>query len=721
MMKTHNLVSPEAASFVPLTNNNSAGLKPSRPLSESLFIGAPTERPSRKIKPMKIKSFACAAAVAALCSINTFASLPVGPGFTYQGRLNDGGVPANGNYDLGFVLHDDPNTLNYLGNSIIIPAVPVTNGLFAVELNANGEFGPNAFNGQARWLEVDVRTNNNVLTNNFIVLTPRQPLTLAPHAMFALNASNAMNASFAATVADGSISSSKLAPGAVQSGNLAPGAIAWSSIVGIPAGFADGIDNGTNYAAGPGLTLSGANNQFSVNFAGSGSASAAAHSDHNHFGSIWSGNALNLNGLSISNTAVNGAGLFGQQGTGSGFPYIFGNTAGIWGESSQGSGVHGATAYTNGSGVLGLGVATSGANRGVSGTTLSTTGTGVYGNASATSGANFGVQGVTASAQGIGVSGLAQAATGINYGVFGKTASTNGAGVYGLGRNIVTNSFRNFYASTGGGVFGESSASFGVAGASDAADGVHGISHAGYGVSGESLAVSGVYGQSQYGSGVFGYSPGGFLGGGTSGYSEDGFGVSGSSINNYGVIGSSSTGVPLYAELDSSSLYLSIIEGWQYDGANLVRRFRVTGGGDVFASGAFHPNGADFAEMLPAQDALEPGDVLVINENGKLAKSTAPNQANVAGVHATKPGLLGGAQDGADLAGKVPLAVVGVVPVKVTAENGPIKPGDKLTTSSTPGHAMKADKHSEIGTVIGKALTALDGKQGVIQMLVILQ
>src|SRR5262249_31708040 len=140
------------------------------------------------------------------------------------------------------------------------------------------------------------------------------------------------------TVADGSITSSKLAPGAV----------AWSSIAGIPAGFADGIDNGTNYAAGPGLTLSGANNQFSVNFAGTGAAPTAARSDHNHFGAVWGGNVSYGLGLSVSNAAANGAGLYGQQGTGSGFPYIFGNTAGVWGESSQGSGVYGASGYTNG-------------------------------------------------------------------------------------------------------------------------------------------------------------------------------------------------------------------------------------------------------------------------------------------------------------------------------------------------------------------------------------
>jgi len=59
--------------------------------------------------------------------------------------------------------------------------------------------------------------------------------------------------------------------------------------------------------------------------------------------------------------------------------------------------------------------------------------------------------------------------------------------------------------------------------------------------------------------------------------------------------------------------------------------------------------------------------------------------------------------------------------VKVTNENGPIKPGDKLTTSSTPGHAMKAGNHAEVGTVIGKALKPFNGEHGTIDMLVVLQ
>ena len=67
------------------------------------------------------------------------------------------------------------------------------------------------------------------------------------------------------------------------------------------------------------------------------------------------------------------------------------------------------------------------------------------------------------------------------------------------------------------------------------------------------------------------------------------------------------------------------------------------------------------------------------------------------------------------------LAIVGVVPVKVSAENGAIQPGDMLVASDTPGHAMKADPDAPNGTVIGKALEAFDDSTGVILMLVMLQ
>ena len=102
--------------------------------------------------------------------------------FTYQGRLNDGGNPANGNYDLRLRLASDPLGNNYPG-TVLTNKVPVSNGLFTV----SADFGANLFTGSNYWLEVDVRTNGG---SNYIVLNPLQPLTSVPYAVYAGNAGN---------------------------------------------------------------------------------------------------------------------------------------------------------------------------------------------------------------------------------------------------------------------------------------------------------------------------------------------------------------------------------------------------------------------------------------------------------------------------------------------------------------------------------------------------
>src|ERR1043166_8160237 len=128
--------------------------------------------------------------LAALAVAKTFAA-PLGSTFTYQGRLNQGGSPANNLYDLTFTLHDDPTNAATIGNSVVLSAVPVTNGYFTVQINTNAEFGTTAFDGSARWLQINVRTNGGAA---FIPLTPRQPLTPSPLALFSSAAGAAQSA-----------------------------------------------------------------------------------------------------------------------------------------------------------------------------------------------------------------------------------------------------------------------------------------------------------------------------------------------------------------------------------------------------------------------------------------------------------------------------------------------------------------------------------------------
>jgi hypothetical protein len=97
----------------------------------------------------------------------------------------------------------------------------------------------------------------------------------------------------------------------------------------------------------------------------------------------------------------------------------------------------------------------------------------------------------------------------------------------------------------------------------------------------------------------------------------------------------------------------------------------------------------------------------------------------VAGIYSTKPGVLAtphNMDDSSAESTEVPLAVLGIVPGKVTAENGAIARGDLLVTSSRPGYAMKGtDRSRLVGAVVGKALQPLAAGTGRIEVLITLQ
>jgi hypothetical protein len=281
-------------------------------------------------------------------------------------------------------------------------------------------------------------------------------------------------------------------------------------------------------------------------------------------------------------------------------------------------------------------------------------------------------------------------------GIVGKSGGTagfftsgNGYGVYAESSGADPWDHGGFFSATHGcGVYAKSASKEGVFGYSVYSDAVHGFSSNGHGVYG------GSYSPSHYG-GFFVNTGGGYL---------------------------------LAANNENTTTELE---------------FKVDNDGDVYADGGFHCGrnfdcggdncteselepclydlqGADFAEVLPAAESAEPGDALVIGLDGQLVVSSEPYQASVAGVYSAQPSYVGGAANlGED--GYAPLAIVGLVPVKVSAENGPIAPGDLLVTSSTPGHVMKADPDPSVGTVIGKAMEPLDEGTGLIQMLVMLQ
>ncbi len=151
----------------------------------------------------------------------TRAAAPAGTAFTYQGWLSQAGTPVTGTCDAEFRLYDLAEGGARLGEPIT-HTLTVDAGYFNVSL----DFGQTPWTGEARWLEVAVRCPAGA--GLFEPLAPRQALTPTPYALQAASAP-------------------------------------WSGLTGIPAGFADGVDERGEYTAGAGLRLQGA--EFSVDTA----------------------------------------------------------------------------------------------------------------------------------------------------------------------------------------------------------------------------------------------------------------------------------------------------------------------------------------------------------------------------------------------------------------------------------------------------------------------
>ena len=105
------------------------------------------------------------------------AESPVGTAFTYQGQLKQGGLPVDGAATFSFSLWDAAAGGNRLTSPLVYAGVPVVNGLFSVNL----DFGADAFNGDARWLEVGAESPPG--GGSYAVLSPRQRIAPVPYAL----------------------------------------------------------------------------------------------------------------------------------------------------------------------------------------------------------------------------------------------------------------------------------------------------------------------------------------------------------------------------------------------------------------------------------------------------------------------------------------------------------------------------------------------------------
>jgi N-acetylneuraminic acid mutarotase len=129
----------------------------------------------------------------------------LGTGFTYQGFLQQSSTPVNGanQCDGQFSLFDAASAGAQLGSTQTVLNIDFNVGYFTVNLNGAGEFGPTPFTGQARWLEIAVRCPAGSGTFSSL---GRQALAAAPYAFYTSSAP-------------------------------------WSGLSGVPAGFADNVDN----------------------------------------------------------------------------------------------------------------------------------------------------------------------------------------------------------------------------------------------------------------------------------------------------------------------------------------------------------------------------------------------------------------------------------------------------------------------------------------------
>jgi hypothetical protein len=226
--------------------------------------------------------------------------------------------------------------------------------------------------------------------------------------------------------------------------------------------------------------------------------------------------------------------------------------------------------------------------------------------------------------------------------------------------------------------------------------GVFGLSVKGEGVRGASSSPSfaGVVGTNDTsGQGVFGFSA---FGPGVVGQCEHEAGVRGTSTNGTGVVGIGGT----FA-------------------AQFVGTVEVTGNLTIDKDHDLFLIGADYAEALSTTDEdVEAGCVVVLGSDGDIHLCDRDYDPTVAGIVSgaggVKPAIVLDRHDGS-----ANVALIGKVWCQADADAAPIRPGDLLTTSATPGHCRRVTEPARaFGAVIGKALTPLVSGQGLVRVLV---
>jgi len=621
---------------------------------------------------------------------------PVGPTLTYQGEVLHDGLLVNANSDFEFSLWDAAAGGNQLGSTLAFDDYPVVDGRFTVQL----DFGY-AFDGNIRYLEIAVRSPSGV--GGFTTLSPRQELTPAPYALYALNAggasdywtlngSNLTNSTgdFVGIHRDTPVTSAEYfgvqAP--VQSG-YGGMYIRTDGDAGLPFyGYRAGTKSVWHYLDGTTSKWHLYNSGRRVTVDSLGHVGIGTDNPEHRLHVVTSSgraiqgetnDASEYAGYFLNDTS--GSAVFAQTLSGTG---VFGFGAGDFG-----TGVRGDTAGYSGIGVLGRRPNPQGTDPAVRGQTFSYTpgAVGVHGLAQSqsTQGATYGVLGQSSAYFGVGVRGesyIGVEGKGQHIGVSGTVIDIGGEGVHGEG----TYGVRGLGNDGGAGVVGEAG--------NGATYGVHAIGH---GAEGDQPAL-----RADGGSGPAIYALGdrAIAGEGTV------FGVSGLTFDPDGYGG-------IFSNL-GDGVALKATGRAEVDGTLSVQVLEIQGG-------------ADLAERFPLSEAAEPGLVVAIDPDdpGRLRISREAYNQRVVGVisgaNDLSAGVVLGDEPGSDR--HRPIALTGRVWVECDTRARGVEPGDLLTTSDLPGHAMPVlDRSRADGAIIGKAMSRLErGADGMVLLLVNLQ
>lgn len=608
---------------------------------------------------MRMRDLLCG--LAAFGSISAaFAQTAIGTAFTYQGQLKDDGSPAAGDYDLQFSLFND--TIQ-VGSTICIDNVTVVDGVFTVTLDFGGQF-----DGNKRFLEIGVRPAGalgDCATGGYTTLAPRQSITPAPYALKVAGIDG-----HSLDAADGSPVNALFVSndGRVGVGTTSPGMSVQAGVLSYYGGPSIGVDNGTNWAYLHGAAdhsliwhSTGAMRFGTETARGVGYVERARLTNNGFFGL---GTASPSERLDVrGNIAAQGS-IRLDNAT---LPMITREADAFTSGAKQGFGRWGMFLDV---GTLFLGVP---------GTDYAATSRLSFGGWQTDSTRQDWMTIVEGGNVGIGTISPAERLT-----VVGNASITTSLQV-GTNLNVaqnanVTQSVNAASATIANSLEIGPDAPLDNPGNFSTAVEINGRSGAGVANPGSAAIV---FTNSIY-STPLAWSMG---------------------VSNGGE----------FTFLYNGSAGFDIVN---------VPKLRITGGSDV--AEPFNVNSDEATKRL--SDEVKPGMVVSIDAKnpGELRVSNNKYDRTVAGIISGANGVNTGmvlTQKDSIADGQHPVALTGRVYCYVDADAaGPVKPGDMLTTSDTPGHAMKVrDYDAAQGAIIGKAMTSLDSGKGLVLVLVNLQ